>query len=107
MPLCDATNNRPKAVRYRRSRRDCRTRFNTDRSDLYYLVEALYKTDDGEYFLHGAGGAATKYATSHSNGKSGGEEITVLSEDDAVDWCEDHSIDAEIILEEFGHLIES
>ncbi|ACM58815.1 conserved hypothetical protein (plasmid) [Halorubrum lacusprofundi ATCC 49239] len=80
---------------------------NTDRSDLYYLVEALYKTDDGEYFLHGAGGAATKYATSHSNGKSGGEEITVLSEDDAVDWCEDHSIDAEIILEEFGHLIES
>lgn len=80
---------------------------NTDRSDLYYLVEALYKTDNGEYFLHGAGGAATKYATSHSNGKSGGEELTVLSEDDAVDWCEDHSIDAGIMLEEFGHLIES
>jgi hypothetical protein len=80
---------------------------NTDRNDFHYLVESLYKTDDGEYFLHGAGGAATTYATSHSNGKSGGEEITVLSEDNAVDWCEDHSIDAEIMLEEFGHLIES
>ena len=35
---------------------------NTDRGDFYYLIETLYKTSGGEYFLHGEGGAATKYA---------------------------------------------
>ena len=31
---------------------------NTDRGDFYYLIESLYKTSEGEYFLHCKGGAA-------------------------------------------------
>lgn len=80
---------------------------NTDRGDLYYLIETLYLTAGGEYFLHCEGGAATKYAKSCSGGgTTGGAEIDPLDEKAALDWCEERGIDGEIVVEEFGHLIE-
>ena len=79
----------------------------TDRSDFNFLVETLYRTGDGEYFLHGVGGPATKYAQRCSGGKTGGEEIELLTDEQAIDWCENQSIDGEIVVDEFSDLIET
>lgn len=79
----------------------------TDRSDFSYLIETLYKDSDGEYFLHGDGGAATKYARQVSDGKAPGETIKPLSDEEALEWCEDREIDGEVVIEEFGYLIEN
>ncbi|WP_336022476.1 hypothetical protein [Halobellus salinisoli] len=78
----------------------------TDRGDFNYLIEALYKTSNGEYFLHGDGGAETKWAEKISNQRFPGEEIQLLTAEEAVDWCEERAIDGETIVEEFGDLIE-
>ena len=80
---------------------------NTDRGDLYYLVETLYKTSGGQYFLHCEGGAATKYAKLCSGGTTGGAEIEPLDEEAALDWCEEHGIDGKVVVDKFGHLIET
>lgn len=80
---------------------------NTDRQDFNYFVETLYKTEDGEYFLHGKGGPSTKYSKRINGGTAGSEEIKVLSEEGALDWCEKRSIDGEIVVGEFGHLIDT
>ena len=76
-----------------------------DSGDYNYLVETLYKTAAGDYFLHGDGGAATKWAEKQGGYRTANEEIELLTEDEAVDWCETRKIDGEIIVEEFGHLI--
>lgn len=81
---------------------------NTDRGDYDYLIETLYKTSKGEYFLHGEGGAATEYAKPCDGGaRTAGEEINPIDEEAALDWCEERAIDGEIVVEEFGHLIET
>lgn len=80
---------------------------NTDQDDFHYLVETLYRTADGEYFIHGEGGAATKYARRVSNGKTSGEEITRLTREEALNWCEDRAIDGKTVAEEFGDLLEN
>lgn len=80
---------------------------NTDRGDFNYLVETLYKTSDGEYFLHGEGGAATRWAEPiPGGGKTSGASIETFSEEEAVDWCENREVNGEIIVAEFEELIE-
>ena len=78
----------------------------TDRGNFNYLIETLYRTEDGEYFLHGEGGAATEYAQRCNGGKTDGAEIKLLTEEQALDWCEERSMDGEIVLDEFADLIE-
>jgi hypothetical protein len=81
---------------------------NTDRGNLHYLIETLYKTSDGEYFLHCEGGAATQYAKPCSGGgTTGGAEIELLDEAAALDWCEERGIDGERVVDEFDHLIKT
>jgi hypothetical protein len=77
----------------------------TDRSNFHYLIETLYRTDEGEYFLHGEGGAGTEWAEHAGKEHYPGEEIRLFTEEDALDWCERRSIDGDIVVEEFGHLI--
>ena len=79
----------------------------TDRGDYNYLIETLYKTADGEYFLHGEGGAATKWAEKTGGQRTSSEEIQLLTDDEVLDWCEERAIDGETVVEEFGHLIET
>ncbi|MCU4971149.1 hypothetical protein OB955_00150 [Halobacteria archaeon AArc-m2/3/4] len=79
----------------------------TDRSDFHFLIETLYKTSDGEYFLHAEGGAATKHAEKISNEKRPGEEIQLLTDEDALDWCEEREIEGETVVKEFDNLIET
>lgn len=61
--------------------------------DVYYLYEALYRTKNGAYFIHGQGGARSAYATMvSSNSWSGGENIIPLSSKEAYDWAEEHDM---------------
>jgi hypothetical protein len=76
-----------------------------DPSDFHHLAETLYKTPDGEYFIHGEGGAATKYATQTSDGTTNGQEIRRLTTEEALQWCEDHSIDGDTVVDEFAELL--
>lgn len=78
-----------------------------DKNDFHTLAETLYKNSDGEYFLHCRGGAATQYGKHTNEGKTFGEEIQLLTREEALEWCEKRSIDPEEILEEFADLIEN
>ena len=66
----------------------------------------LYKTPrSGRFFLHGEGGAMTRFAR-HSDGSSGwGEKLIPLSKEEALEWAEQY-LDAEDIEEHFGDSIE-
>ncbi|MCH4181355.1 MAG: hypothetical protein LKF44_08200 [Atopobiaceae bacterium] len=59
--------------------------------DLDAVIEALYRTKSGLYFVHGEGGARSRYAQQDSlGGWTGGESVTPLSADDARRWAEEH-----------------
>ena len=51
------------------------------RSDFNFLLETLYRTDGGAWFLAGEGGALTKYAEVLEGGRShcGGKDIVPLT----------------------------
>lgn len=59
--------------------------------DFNYCEETLYRTKSGKFFIHGEGGAMSKYAqTISSNEWSGGEKIIPCTFDDARKWAEKH-----------------
>lgn len=63
-------------------------------SDFGCCHENLYRKRTGEMFLHGEGGAASKYSESYGNNEWGwGEKIVPLSYEAASKWAEEH-IDA-------------
>ena len=63
----------------------------SNRTDFHYWEETLYRKNTGEYFLHGEGGPASKYAQNiEQNSWSGGEKIIPLSVENARKWAEDH-----------------
>jgi len=62
-----------------------------NRTDFHGIEETLYRTPKGAWFIHGWGGAATGYAQDIGGGSFGdGEEIRVLTPDQAMDWLERH-----------------
>ena len=70
--------------------------------DFHYIDETLYVTGKGTFFLAGEGGAASKYSTDLGNNSSGsGYGMEVLTTGEALQWCEDHDIDADTIAEYF------
>ena len=70
-------------------------------NDFQYCCETLYKNTKGAYFLHGEGGALSRYAVSNGNNTSGGEQITPLTKDEATEWAEER-LEAEEYESEFG-----
>ena len=63
----------------------------SNRRDFHHWIETLYRKNTGEYFLHGVGGPATKYAvTVGQNQWEGGEKIIPLTEQAAREWAEEH-----------------
>ena len=73
--------------------------------DFHQFSEALYLTKKGAWFLAGEGGPMTRYATHHTDGsRSGGEDLIVLTPDEALDYLEHADCDAETI--EFHFQIE-
>ena len=74
--------------------------------DLSYVCETLYRKRSGEYFLHGEGGAASRYAEARGDSRwSGGERIMPMSYDAAKAWSEGH-LDTEEYEAEFGEVAE-
>lgn len=64
---------------------------NRSTSDFSYCSEDLYRKRTGEFFLHGEGGATSKYAVSCGNNEWGyGKQIIPLSYDAARKWAEEH-----------------
>jgi hypothetical protein len=61
-------------------------------SDFNHCEEALFVTKSGSYFLHGEGGALSKYAESCEGGRGrcGGSVIKPMTRDEAIDWLETH-----------------
>lgn len=71
-------------------------------NDFQYCEETLYKTKSGKYFLHGEGGAMSKYAVSAGdNSWGGGEHIEPLNPQTAREWAEKR-LDADDYSAEFG-----
>ena len=60
-------------------------------NDFGWWEESLYKKRTGEFFLHGSGGARTRYARSAGqNAWTGGEDVIPLTDAEARDWAEKH-----------------
>ena len=65
----------------------------------------LYKTPKGKYFLHGEGGAASKYAEHSGRNLDAGSEIIEYSRKDALEWLSQNGFN-ETIEKELPDLIE-
>lgn len=60
-------------------------------SDFGHVEEILYKKKTGEFFLHGMGGANTKYSQScGQNCWCDGSAIIPMTESEARKWAEEH-----------------
>lgn len=74
---------------------------------LNRVEEDLYRKRTGEYFLHGSGGAMTRYGVAlGDNNWSGGERIMPLSYEQARAWAEEE-LDVEEYEREFGVPVEA
>jgi hypothetical protein len=61
----------------------------SNRRDFRFVLEKLYITKKGEYFLHGEGGAMTDYGVdNYDNSRSRGETIKPLTKNEAYEWAE-------------------
>ena len=68
-------------------------------SSFRYWSESLYMTKKGNFFVYGEGGALTSYSQSCGDKSScGSEDITALSQEEAIKWCEDNADDQTEIL---------
>lgn len=73
--------------------------------DFDYCKETLYLSPKGQYFLHGTGGAASKYAVQGNGFATGSQDLKILDKDEALAWLE--KINAvEAIEKHFGGEIE-
>lgn len=74
--------------------------------DFSHVEETLYRKKTGEFFLHGFGGPATRYAqATGSNSWTGGERIMPLTFQEARKWAEEH-LDADEYEAIFGEVVE-
>lgn len=59
--------------------------------DFAFWSERLYQKKTGEFFIHGVGGAMSKYSRSvDCNTFTGGEEIIPLTVKEAQKWVEEN-----------------
>lgn len=75
-------------------------------SDFNFVEETLYQKRTGEFFLHGEGGAMSKYSKAcRGNSWSGSEKIMPLTYEEANKWAMEN-LDAEEYEEIFGEIVE-
>lgn len=71
-------------------------------SDFRYWEERLYKTKKGAWFLYGEGGAMSRWSVDcDGNDRGPGSGLRVLTEAEALSWCEGNDVDADTIAEHF------
>ena len=73
--------------------------------DFHNVSEWLHVTKKGAYFLCGEGGAASSWSEACGDSRTGGSDIRVMSESEALDWMSRHC-DAEDTEKQFSHLLE-
>lgn len=70
--------------------------------DFHRAEEELFKTKKGTWFVHGKGGAMSRWSEAVPGGMRGpGSGILPLSEAEALEWCERHDVDADTIAQHF------
>lgn len=74
-------------------------------TDFRRIDEVLYRTNHGNWFIHGAGGAMTKYSAPCGDLRGAGERIVPLTPDEALDWLESRG-ETEVIEKYFADQIE-
>jgi len=80
------------------------------KNDLDYVLEGLFKKEDGAFFLAGESGPRGRYAKNESlGGKVGGEDVYILSPEEAKEWIEltqqgDNAAIAMLLLDGFGRI---
>jgi len=75
-------------------------------NDFNYCSEDLYRTKKGSWFIHGDGGAMSKYSVSSgSNSWGGSSQIEAFSDDEAFEWLQEHNF-AEEIEKHFSERVE-
>ena len=75
--------------------------------DFQYWCEELYRTQKGNWFLYGEGGAKSKFARAvGQNEIGGGNEITPFTRGDALVWLEVHNSDSDALEEYFPDAVE-
>ena len=71
-------------------------------NDMRYWYERLYKTRRGAWFVAGEGGAMSYWSEScGSNLRGPGSGIILKSEGEALEWCEQHEIDPDVVARHF------
>jgi len=81
---------------------------NTVHGEVPGWRETLYKREDDDCYLHlEAWNTSERYVINYDEMDPSSESIVPIEEEEAVDWCEDRAIDGEIVIEEFGHLVEN
>jgi len=71
--------------------------------DFRYEDTDLYRTKKGAWFISGEGGAYSRWSRPCGrNGMSGGSGIQAMSATEALAWCEDSGIDADVIAQYFS-----
>jgi hypothetical protein len=73
--------------------------------DFHRCNETLYRTDKGNWFLHGEGGALSIYGKQTGDGSCGGCVLVPFSEDDAFEWLQEKG-DVAVLEEYFNARIE-
>lgn len=69
--------------------------------DFDWVRETLFRTKAGLYFIHGEGGANTRYSQDLGENRwSGGERIVPMTQDSAREWAEQH-LDADQVDQAF------
>lgn len=66
-------------------------------NDFSSLLEKLFITKKGQYFLYGNGGAMTWCAQSCAGGFCGGKVIKLVNQREALEWCEHRQIDPDLV----------
>jgi len=62
-------------------------------SDFRNTDETLYRTKNGNYFLHGEGGAMTRWSEGNGNTTWGSSRLIALTPQEALEWLEQHNLD--------------
>ena len=71
--------------------------------DFQYEDTDLYRTPKGAFFVQGTGGAYSRWSRPcGNNGMRGGQGIQALTPTEALAWCEDAGIDADVIAQFFS-----
>ena len=70
-------------------------------NDFQHFQEDLYIKQNGEYFLHGSGGAMSKYSKNCGGYSTGGSTIIPLTCKGAKNWAAEH-LAVDEFLELFG-----